>query len=534
MFTDERVSMSRLLLRNGSILDGTGCAAVRADLLVIDDRIGAVGPDLAPAPGDRVIDVAGAVVCPGFVDIHTHSDLTLLSSPLAISKVSQGVTTEVIGNCGLGVAPLSGDNTEAVRAAVSYLDLDPDVSWTWTTTSGHLAALEAARPSVNIATLVGHLPLHVAVCGFDSVDATPRQLDRMKQLLHQGFDDGAWGLSTGLVYAPLPAVTMAELVGLGSVCAERNRVFTWHVRDYGAGLTDSVDQALQVARETGCRTQISHLQAVGRRNWPQLQAVLDRIEAGRAGGLRIGTDIYPYLHGNAPLAQRVPAWAQQGPASEWVPRLRDPRIRARIRDAWADLPVGWDETMISWFPDADPHLLGRPVSEIVAERGLDPRDWALDLLAEHGTSILMVAGGRSDLALRTVLSQPSAVVASDGLAMDPDGPTGAGTPHPRSFGCFPRYLGQYRPDGPEGLAEAIARCTSRPADLMGLDRGRITVGAAADLVVFDPDRITDNGGFTDPHAAPDGIHQVIVAGVVVVDDGHHAGARPGRVLRDCR
>lgn len=524
--------MSRLLVRNGLIVDGTGRAAVPADLLVDAGRVAAIGSGLPTAPGNQVIDVAGAVICPGFVDIHTHSDLTLLSSPLAISKVRQGVTTEVIGNCGLGVAPLTGDNTDAVRAAVSYLDLDPSVDWTWTTTGGHLDALQEARTSVNIATLVGHLPLHVAVCGFDSASATAGQLDQMKQLLHQGFDDGAWGLSTGLVYAPLPRVAMSELVALGSVCAERDRVFTWHVRDYGAGLTESVEQALQVAEETGCRTQISHLQAVGRRNWPQLQPVLDRIEAARRAGLRVGTDIYPYLHGNAPMAQRLPGWAQRGPASEWVPQLRDPDVRARIRAAWADLPVGWDETMISWFPGADPALLGRPVSEIVAERGVDPRDWALDLLAEHGTGVLMLAGGRSDDALRTVLAQPSAVVASDGLAMDPDGPTGAGTPHPRSFGCFPRYLGHYRSDGPDGLVEAIARCTSRPADLIGLDRGRIHVGAVADLVVLDPDRITDRGGFADPRAIPDGIHQVIVAGAVVIDHGQHTGSRSGQVLRD--
>jgi N-acyl-D-aspartate/D-glutamate deacylase len=505
-----------LALTGGLVVDGTGGPGRYATVLVRDGRIAAVGDDL---PSDvRHVDVSGRVVCPGFVDIHTHSDLTLLSDPRGLSKVHQGVTTEVVGNCGLGVA---APEQRDLRAAVSYLDLDPDVAWTWSDLAGYLDALAAAGPGVNVAALAGHLPLHAQVCGFGDAQATAAELDTMCGLLRDALDAGAAGLSTGLVYAPLPFVRDDELVALARVTAAAGKIFTWHVRNYDDGLIESVVQALSVARRTGCRTQISHLAAVGKRNWGAVRQALDLVAAANDDGCSVGVDIYPYLHGNAPLAQLLPSWAQEGGAEAWQPRLRDPVVRSRIREVWRSRPTRWDEITISWT--------ARPVSALgatAAELGGD--DAILDLLAELGTGVMMTAGGRSEDDLRLVLAHPTAVVASDGQALDPGGVTGTGVPHPRSYGCFPRYLARYADD----LPDAIRRCTSAPAARVGLDRGVLREGAPADVVVFDPGRVADRATFTAPHQFAAGIDLVLVNGAVAVSDGTHTGARAGQVLRE--
>ena len=528
-----------LLLAGGLVVDGTGAPGRVGDIFVRDGLVRAVEPGTAAtasaagmAGPRRVRDVAGLVVAPGFVDIHTHSDLTLLSDPRGLSKVHQGVTTEVVGNCGLGVAPLpEGADRVAIRHAVSYLDLDPGVDWTWRDFPGYLAELTAAETGVNVAALVGHLVLHAAVCGFADRPAEPGELDRMSGLLRDALDAGAVGLSTGLAYAPLPYARPAELVALAAVTAKAGKVFTWHVRSYEDALLESVRQAVEVARATGCRTQISHLCAVGRRNWGAVNRALELVDAANAEGLSVGVDSYPYLHGNAPLAQLLPAWAQEGGTDAWTARLRDGGVRAAIREEWRDRPTTWDDISIAWTPGVEPgradERIGRTVGQLARARGVDGDEVALDLLAELGTGVLMTAGGRSEDDLLTVLAHPAAVVASDGLSLDPGGVTGAGMPHPRSYGCFPRYLGRYARD----LPDAIRRCTSAPAARVGLtDRGVLRPGARADIVVFDPARIRDTATFEAPHRFADGIELVLVNGVVAVDRGRHTGERAGQVL----
>ncbi|GAB3472617.1 N-acyl-D-amino-acid deacylase family protein [Actinophytocola sediminis] len=507
---------SSLALTGGLVVDGTGAPGRIATVLVADGRIAAIDGD--PPADARRVDVTGRVVCPGFVDLHTHSDLTLLSDPRALSKVHQGVTTEVVGNCGLGV---TGPRTADLRAAVSYLDLDPAVRWTWRDLPGYLDALTAAGPGLNVATLVGHLVLHAGVCGFTDRPATPAELDTLCGLLADALAGGAVGLSTGLIYAPLPFVRAEELLALAEVTSAAGKIFTWHVRSYEDALVDSVAQAIAVARETGCRTQISHLAAVGRRNWGAVRRALDLVDAANADGCSVGVDSYPYLHGNAPLAQLLPAWAQEGGPGTWVPTMRDPRVRARISDAWQDRPTTWADVTISWTarPSA---AVGHTVADLAGAEAV------LDLLAEFGTGVLMTVGGRSEEDLRTVLGHPSAVVASDGLAIDPAGVTGAGLAHPRGYGCFPRYLARYA----ENLPDAIRRCTAAPAARIGLtDRGVLRAGAPADIVVFDPTRLTDRATFAQPHQFAAGIDLVLVNGTVTVERGAHTGQRAGHVLR---
>lgn len=526
--------MIDLVISGGTVVDGTGADGVRADVLVSGGAIAAVGPGLAAgsaAEGAATIDATGKVVCPGFVDLHTHSDLTLLSAPHARSAVHQGVTTTVIGNCGLGVAPLAGGaDVDGVRAAVGYLDLDPSVGWNWRSYGEYLDAVAAARPSVNVAGLAGHLPLHAGVVGFDDRPPTPSELDEMTSLLAAALDDGAAGLSTGLMYAPLTFAARAELVALARVVAEYDAVFAWHLRDYADDGLAAVREALEVAAATGVRTQLSHLTSVGRRNWGSVAAALELVDAARADGLDVAVDMYPYLAGNAPMAQRLPAWAQAGGDVAMRSRLADPEAVARIRAHWSEQPLGWDEVTVNSAPD--PAVVGHTVTTLAADRGVDADTVALDLLARHGNAVSMVAGGRDAGDLRAVLAHPASVIGSDGQALDVDGPTGNGVPHPRSYGAYPRLLSDHVADGTLTLPEAIRKCTSGAARRAGItDRGTITAGQAADIVILDVGRLADRATFADPRQYPAGVDAVIVNGEPTIAHGQHTGARAGHVLR---
>ena len=521
--------MSPILIRGGLVVDGTGAPARVADVAVDGDRVVAVAPHL-PEDGRTVVEAEGLVVCPGFVDIHTHSDLTLLSSPQATSALTQGTTTQVVGNCGLGVAPRSpGADLDAIRAAAAYLDLDPDVVTDWTTVRGYLDAVRAAHPAINVLTFVPHGPVRASAVGFDARAATPAEVDTMTGLLAEGLQDGAVGLSTGLVYAPVCFAEEDELVALARTVAAHDRLFAWHVRDYMDDLLESVAQCLRVARATGCRTQVSHLAAVGRRNWGGVERALDLVDEARRDGLDVGVDIYPYLAGNAPLSQAVPAELQAGGDDALRERLEDPATVRTLFASWADRAVGWDETVVSWLPEpAEPGVVGRRVTEIAADRGQSGDEVVLDLLRRHGSSALGVYFGRDERDLERVLRHPAAVVASDGLALDPAGPTGRGTPHPRCYGCFPRYLSRY---GSADLADAVRRCTSAPAARVGLvDRGLVTVGAVADLVVLDPATLRDTATFEQPHQPSTGVRDVVVAGRFALRDGRLTGTRSGRAV----
>ncbi len=531
------MSPATLLLRSGLVVDGLGSPAAVGDVLVQGGRVAAVGGTIEPPAGAEVVDARGRVVCPGFVDIHTHSDLTLLSNPDGHSKVRQGVTTEVVGNCGLGLAPLAPDvDLHTVREAVGYLDLDPAVAVTWRDVGAYLDVLAAAGPTPNVAAFAAHLPIRASVLGLDDVDPDPHQLDRMTAMLDEALEQGAVGFSTGLVYAPLCFAPHRELVAFGARVAAHDRLFAWHVRDYADGLLASVTQALDVARATGCRTQISHLVSVGRRNWGTVRHALEAVDEARGEGLDVGVDIYPYLAGNAPLSQRLPSWAQAGGPDRMRAVAADPATRARIRAEWAAPPgseVGPEEIVVNWLPDdGDQSLVGHSLAALAESLSRSADDVLLDLVADYGASVLMVAGGRSEQDLRDVLTHPAAVVASDGQALDPHGPTGAGLPHPRCYGTFPRYLSGFGSGFGPGLVDDIRRCTSAAADRVGLrDRGRLEVGAPADLLVLDPETLADTATFQAPHQYPTGVDLVVVAGRVVVDHGRTTGARPGRLLR---
>jgi N-acyl-D-aspartate/D-glutamate deacylase len=520
------------LFRGGLVVNGSGKPAFQADVAVSGERILEVG-NLENATAREVIDISGKVIAPGFIDIHTHSDLTLISNPLAQSKIRQGVTTEVVGNCGFGVAPLPrGVDSTRLRAAVAYLDLDPSINWEWETLADYLSYMDRVKPSVNIATLVGHIPIHAAVVGYGKNEATANQINEMKELLRESLTSGAYGFSTGLNYSPVSYASKTELLGLAEVVVEFDSFFAWHMRNYGDDLMASVNEVIDVALKTGVRTQISHLVSVGERNWGTVGRALEQIDKANSQGAEISVDVYPYIAGNCPLSQLLPDWAQEGGDRAMRSRMKDSTLRTRIVGDWADPLISWNDVQVSSVLPGREHLLGQSITEIAKTLGKSGDESALDLLADMGNSLGIVAFGRREEDVQTVFNHPSALIGSDGQSLDPDGVTGSGRPHPRSYGCFPRFLHSYVNPHGISLERAIQISTSAVAKKLHLpNRGEVQVNTQADLVVFDPLRVKDLSTYDNPHQYPVGITHVMVNGELVIKNEEHLGTRSGKILR---
>jgi N-acyl-D-amino-acid deacylase len=523
-----------LLLTGGTVVDGTGRPGQAADVALQGDRIVAVG-DLGGVTARRVIDASGSTIVPGFIDAHGHSDIAVLSSPRVPSKIHQGITTEVMGNCGLGVAPLGPRaDIEQVRSQLAIVDVDPGVEWRWRSVAEYLGHVEDTGVAMNVAMLAGHLAIRASCMGYDDRKATSSELEAMQRLTDEALTDGARGLSTGLMYPPNAYAGTDELVALGEVVAQHDALFTFHMRDYGDRLLESVSEAILVAERSGCRAQLSHLAVAGRRNWGKVTAALELIDAGCGNGLDLAVDCYPYLAGSTNLTQLLPRWTLEGGTLALLQRLADPAVRqqvaeevegARLQD-WGDIYLAGGE-----LPDAAT-LVGRSFADIAGARGAAPLDVLLDLAATSRATATIVAFGRSDDDLHAALRHPRSMIGSDGLGLDPDGPSGGGQPHPRSYGCYPKLLGRYvRDEGVLTFEGAVHKSTQRVAGRFGIpDRGVVAQGHIADLVLLDPATITDHASYQDPHRFSTGVLAVVVGGEVVMQDGHQTDALPGVVL----
>jgi N-acyl-D-amino-acid deacylase len=527
--------MLDLKIEGATVMDGTGRPGARTDVGVRDEAIAAVG-DLSRESAGSVLNATGRVLAPGFIDMHSHSDWRLWGNRRAESKIRQGVTTEVVGNCGFSPAPVAAEFLDEMRAFALYVPKGMDFSWR--SVGDYLRAFDHDGTALNVVQLVGHGTLRIAAMGFARRPPTAGELATMQRLLADAMQDGAWGLSTGLIYAPGSYSTTDEIVAVARAAARYRGFYASHIRGEGATLLDAVREAIQVGREAAMPVQISHVKAAGRPHWGKVAEALALIDAARAEGLDVMGDVYPYTASSTSLRTALPDWALEGGVAAMLARLNDPGECRRIRDDMARgggysivERMGWDNVMIAWCPkrkDAE----GRRVSEIAEARRLDPVDAVFELLrdAEGVASMILFQLDERDLV--RALSHPQVMIGSDGSALAPHGEMGAGKPHPRSYGTFPRVLGRYaRDERVLSLAEAVHKMTGLPARRLGLrDRGEIRVGAKADLVVFDARRVADQATYEDPHRYPVGIEHVLVNGRFVIKDGEHTGSLPGRVL----
>ena len=502
-------------------------------------RIAEVGERLS-VTASRVVDAVGLAVAPGLIDFHSHSDFTLPSYPDAVNSISQGVTTEVVGNCGFSPAPLSPDAEHASTFVSSCMGIGPDLDWRWATFADYLAALEAARPSVNCVPLVGHNAVRSSVFGFADRPPTAEELAMMKALVADAMESGAWGLSSGLIYAPGTFCDNEELVALGEVVAEHGGLYASHLRNEGAELLPAVDEALEVGRRSGVTVQVSHLKATGISNRGLVGDAIAAIEQARASGVSAYCDVYPYTAGSTFLAMLMPSWVQEGGFEEMVRRLGSREVRDRVTwemvhgiPGWNSIFAavgGWDGVVISSVTNPELNgYEGRSVADLSESSGADPFELTFDLLVDDRAGTAMVVFLMDEDDVRTVLRYDWSVIGSDQLMVTArDRRT-----HPRAYGTYARVLGPLvRDEGLFTLETAVHKMTGLPAEILGLaDRGRLAPGQVADVVVFDPASITDRADYANPTDLAHGIELVLMAGETACESG--AATRPGlgRVLR---
>jgi N-acyl-D-amino-acid deacylase len=514
-----------LVIRNAKIIDGSGNPWYKADIGVADERIATIG---RIEDGSHVIDAEGLAAAPGFIDTHSHSDLMLIAEPEAKQKTMQGITTEVVGQDGLGEAPISDETLGDWRRYLAGLNGDPDIEWSWRSFGEYLDALDKAETSTNVASLVGHGNLRLLAMGMENRAPTQTELSTMKRLLSESMEAGGFGLSTGLIYAPCVYADSDELTELCSVAARHGGIFVVHMRNEGDGLFDSIDEVAKIGRDAGIPVHVSHFKVSGSKNWGKAEEALARIKAHRRDGVEFTVDQYPYIAGSTFLSSLLPISAHEGGAERMLARLRDPSERAQIRELIAEsrgLDWGWHNILVTSVNTEKnkPHE-GLNLREIARRRGEDPVETLFNIVLEEENAVTMVSFNMSEEDVRTIMESPFQMACTDGIVL--------GKPHPRAYGSFPRILGRYVKEGVIRLEDAVRKMTSLPAQTLDIrDRGILKPGMHADITIFDPDKVIDKATYQDPIQFPVGIEYVIVNGTVTVENGVHTGKRAGKVLK---
>ncbi len=528
-----------LVIAGGFVLDGEGAPAVALDVGVRDGRIAALVPggQLRDARATRAIDARGLLVAPGFIDIHSHSDYTILVEPKAESAIRQGITTVMLGES-RSAGPVKTGANEDPRSRADGTVVD------WTTLGGYFQRLERQPVAVNVASYVGHEQVWTYVKGYDQKPITPAELEEMKRLVAQAMEEGAMGLSTSLLNPPSSLVDTATLVELAKVAQRYGGIYSTHIRDEGEGVFTSIAEALAVGRGAKIPLDIIHLKIAHEKLWGRMSEVIRMIQQARDEGLNVQANVYPYTAGQNNLASIIPPWAMDGGRDQMVARLKNPALRPRLkREILNGLPNwynhylatgdGWaGMLLVSLRTERNKPFQGKRMSELIASRGGDPADVLMDVLIEEGGSVPTVFLHHSEPDMQLAMRQPWTSIGSDGGALSVDGPTSRTHPHPRFFGTFPRVLGRYvRELNVLTLPDAIRKMTSLNADKVGMKgRGRLREGYWADITVFDEARVIDTATFERPHQYPQGIEYVVVNGVLTIDRGQHTDARAGRVI----
>jgi N-acyl-D-aspartate/D-glutamate deacylase len=516
-----------LVLRNGKIVDGTGNPWYYADLAITGDKIAALGK--ITAKGKREIDAKGLIIAPGFIDMHSHSDFTILEDGKAMSKITQGVTTEVLGESS-SAGPYQGKLSGTKK---------------WTTLGGYFDTIEKAGVSTNIASFVGLGTIWRNVMGDSHARPTTEQFEKMKSLVEEAMQNGAAGLSCMTAAPPDSLATTDEIVELCKIVKRYGGIFATHIRNEGTEVFAAIREAIEIGRRAGITVEIIHIKIADQKNWGRMNEVIKLIDDARKEGLNVGANVYPYTRGNNNLATIIPPWAHDGGTSAMLRRLKDPIERAKIKKDVKDGIPGWYNHYTAVGGDWSRMLIaannsykGLTMDRVLGERAKAKKDADLldeffDFLIEEGGSVSTVYDHHTEKDMTLAMQQPWCSIGSDGYAMAIDGPTKRGHPHPRSFGTFPRVLGVYvRQKGLLKLEDAVRKMTSQNATKIGVqDRGLLRPGLYADITIFDADKVLDRATYTDPFQYSVGIEYVIVNGQVVLDRGKHTGATPGRALR---
>ena len=526
--------MYDLIVRGGRVLDGRGTEARRTDVAVSGDRVVAVG-DLPPGePAASVIDAGGLVVCPGFINPLSHSYFSVLEDGTSLGELVQGVTTQIFGE-GESMGPVP----PAARDALAREAAESGVEVTWTRLSEYLDTVERAGCTQNVASLIGAETMRIHGVGYDDRPATPDRLDAMRQIVAEEMVDGALGIGSSLIYAPGSYADTEELVALCEVAGRYGGTYASHVRNEGSGLLSAIDELLEIVHRSGVHGEMWHLKAAGQPEWHLMEPALEKLQGARDDGVPIGADVYPYTRSGTGLSSNIPPHWHEGGPDALYDRLGDPAARAVIRGEmvtigrYGDTPDAEDVLLLRLKHPDNARWQGHTLAEIAADRGQDPVDTALDIIASERTSVFTAFHSMSEDNLRRQLSVPWVGVCSDAASIAPVGRSLDSPTHPRAYGSFARVLGHYtRELGLLTLSDAVRRMTSLPAETFGLtDRGVLEPGYAADLVVLDPDTVVDHATFAEPHQLSEGVRDVVVNGVVALRDGAATGERPGRALR---
>ncbi len=525
-----------VVIRHGTVYDGTGAPGVVEDLAIHGDRIVARGA-LTSAHGRQEVDATGLAVAPGFIDMLNHAETALIEDGRSQSGIRQGVTLAVFGESSMG--PLSDRMKREMKARQGDIKFD----YTWTTLGEYLDSLVTRGVSTNVASFVSASTVRAHEVGLDNRPPTAEELERMRGPVRLAMSEGAMGLTTALIYTPAVFAKTDELVELAKVASESGGMYISHMRSEGNRLLEAIDETLTIARQARIRAEIYHLKAAGQSNWKKLGDALAKIEAARKEGLEITADMYSYTAGSTGLDASMPPWVQEGGYDKWAARLRDATIRDRVRremttpsDEWENLllAAGGDGTLLVGFKNEALRIYtGKTLGEVATLRGKSIQDTAMDLVAEDGSRVQVVYFLMSEENVKWQISVPWVSFGSDASSMAPEGVFLKTSTHPRAYGNFARLLGKYvRDEHVITLQEAIRKLTSLPADTLRIkDRGRLTVGQFADVVVFDPATIADRATYEKPHQYAVGMRHVWVNGAQVLKDGEHTGAKPGRVVR---